>query len=51
MKIIIEIEPEEAIQLLGYKAEKLAQFGHRGKEITAEAIRDTLLKAAGKNQK
>lgn len=51
MKIIIEIEPEEAIQLLGYKAEKLTHFGHGGKEITAEAIRDTLLKAAGKNQK
>lgn len=50
MKVIIEIEPEEAIQLLGYKAEKLTQFGH-SKEITAEAIRDTLLKAAGKNQK
>ena len=47
MKIIIEIEPEEAIQVLN-NLKKIAQFGHKSKEITSAAIRDILLKAAGK---
>ncbi len=47
MKITIEIEPEEAIKLLN-NLEKIAQFGHKSKEITSASIRDILLKAAGK---